>query len=89
MAKKNEMVAVDADRLPVIISKESKFKAKPTEQLIESVIDEIEAMLVQRTKEAREDMLADAYPAGMHGALALLAGLLVYGLVGRSRFAVV
>ena len=33
--------------------------------------------------EAREDMLAEAYPAGMHGALALLAGLTT--LVGFGR----
>lgn len=55
---------VDMDRLPVVISKESKFKAKPTEQLIESVIDEIEAMLVQRGKEAREDMLMMCWETG-------------------------
>lgn len=55
MAKKTrEMEAVDIDKLPVVISKESKFKGKPTEQVVESVIDELEALIVQRTKEARE-----------------------------------
>ncbi len=33
--------------------------------------------------EAREDMLAEAYPAGMHGALSLLAGLTTLAGFGR------
>lgn len=65
MVKKvKAMEAVDVDRLPMVIAKESKFKAKPTEQVIESVIDELEAMLVQRTKEAREFTLRVFWEAG-------------------------
>lgn len=55
MAKKTkEIVAVDVDKFAVETFKASKFKNKPTEQLIETTIDELEALLVTRTKEARE-----------------------------------
>lgn len=52
--KTQELVPVDAEKLPMLIAKDAKFKAKPSEQVIETLIDEIEAMLVTRTKEARE-----------------------------------
>lgn len=47
MPKKDEMSLVIAE----------KYKAKPTEDIVESVIQEIEAVLVERTKTARENTM--------------------------------
>lgn len=42
----------------------AKYTAKPTEQVVESVISEIEELLVQRTKEARESTMLVAWETG-------------------------
>lgn len=55
MAKETkEVTTLDLDKVPVEEHKKSKFKEMPSEEIVESVIDELEALLVQRTKEARE-----------------------------------
>ena len=65
MAKKTKaLVAVPADKIALEAFKASKFKNKPTEQVIESTIDELEALLVQRTKEAREDTMKIFWETG-------------------------
>lgn len=64
MAKKNAIVPVNVDDIAVQAFKASKFKAKPTEQVIESVIDELEALLVTRGKEARADTMMMFWETG-------------------------
>lgn len=58
------IVPVAVDQIAVQAFKESKFKAKPTEQVIETTIDELEALLVQRGKEAREDIMKISWETG-------------------------
>lgn len=41
-----------------------KYKAKPTEDVVESVIQEIEAVLVERNKTARENMMLACWETG-------------------------
>lgn len=43
---------------------EAKFTAKPTEAVVETVVEEIEALLVERTKEAREYTMMVFYETG-------------------------
>lgn len=62
--KTKALVPVDADKIAIDAFKASKFKAKPTEQVIESTIDELEALLVQRGKEAREDTMKIFWETG-------------------------
>lgn len=65
MAKKTKaLVPVDVDQIAIQAFKASKFKNKPTEQVIESVIDELEALLVQRGKEARADTMMMFWETG-------------------------
>jgi hypothetical protein len=65
MSKKTKaIVAIPADKIALEAFKASKFKAKPTEQVIEATIDELEALLVQRTKEAREDTMKIFWETG-------------------------
>lgn len=65
MAKKTKaIVPVDVDKIAIEAFKASKFKNKPTEQVIESVIDELEALLVQRGKEARADYMLMFWETG-------------------------
>lgn len=65
MAKKTkEIQPVDIEKLPVLISRESKFKAKPTENVIENTIDELEAIIVQRGKHAREEVMSVFWETG-------------------------
>lgn len=65
MVKKTAaIVPVDVDQIAVQAFKASKFKNKPTEQVIESTIDELEALLVTRGKEARADTMMMFWEAG-------------------------
>lgn len=68
MAKKKAaskaIVPIDADKIAIEAFKKSKFKAKPTESVIESTIDELEALLVTRGKEARADYMKMFWEAG-------------------------
>jgi len=66
MAKKTTkaIVPVDVDKIAIDAFKASKFKNKPTEQVIESTIDELEALLVQRGKEARADTMLMFWETG-------------------------
>lgn len=41
-----------------------KYKAKPTEEVVESVIQEIESMLVERVKAARENTILAMWETG-------------------------
>ena len=62
--KTKAIVPVDADKLAVLVATASKFKEKPSEQIIETTIDELEALLVQRGKEAREDTMKIFWETG-------------------------
>lgn len=42
----------------------TRFSLQPTEQIIESVVDELESMLVERTKQAREYTIMVFWEAG-------------------------
>jgi hypothetical protein len=55
---KNE-VAVVGSKMPV-----EKYKTKPTEELVESIIQDIEAMLVERIKTSRENMMLALWETG-------------------------
>jgi uncharacterized pyridoxamine 5'-phosphate oxidase family protein len=48
----------------VVPSVQTRFATQPTEQVVESVIDELEAMLVERTKQAREYTIKVFWEAG-------------------------
>lgn len=43
---------------------QTRFALQPSEQIIESVVDELEAMLVERTKQAREYTIMVFWEAG-------------------------
>lgn len=65
MAKKTKaLVPIDADKIAIEAFKASKFKNKPTEQVVESTIDELEALLVQLGKEARADVMKLSWQTG-------------------------
>lgn len=61
MAKKNKEGKKSLVTLP---DGSTRFAAQPTEQVIESVVDELEAMLVERTKQAREYTIMVFWEAG-------------------------
>lgn len=60
MAKKTEQKKSEI----VLASGEVRFVAPPTEQIIEHVIDDLESMLVERTKQAREYNIMVFWEAG-------------------------
>ena len=51
----------DKDLVPVGAE---KYKAKPTEDVVEAVIQDIESVLVERTKTARENVILCAWETG-------------------------
>lgn len=57
--KKDKELAVIAN-----VSGVEKYKAKPTEELVEAVIQEIEAVLVERNKSARENTMLAFWETG-------------------------
>lgn len=59
MSKKEKSLALTG-----MILEEPKYKAQATEEVIEGVVDELEAMLVERTKQAREYTIMVAWEAG-------------------------
>ncbi len=65
MKKKTKaIVPVDVDKIAIEAFKASKFKNKPTEQVVESVIDQLEALLITRGKEARADYMKMFWETG-------------------------
>lgn len=65
MAKKTKaIVPVDVDKIAVQVFKTSKFKAPPSEELIESTVQEIESTAVQLGKIAREAVIKVGHKIG-------------------------
>ena len=63
---------------------ETRYKVIPSENIVESVVDELEALLVQRTKEAREYTMRVFWEAGELLRQAELAHKInISSLVGR------